>query len=80
MTRGVRRASSTLRLSGERVSKAVARNRLSISTPASMLRLFGSMTMRTSSVLSSRMSPSSGSFFSSSSAATCSISFPLATW
>ena len=45
----------------------------------STVRDFGSNTNRTISVLSSRTSPSSGSFFSSISAAICSISFAFCT-
>ena len=80
MTRGVRSASSTFMLSEKRVSNWVARNSVSISTAGSTARDFGSSTMRTTSVLSSRMSPRRGSFRSSMSWATCSIRRDLATW
>jgi hypothetical protein len=80
ITRGVRSASSTFMLSGKRLSSAVARNSVSIITLGSTARDFGSSTRRTLSVLSSRTSPSSGSFFSSSSSAICSISRDFCTW
>ena len=67
-------------LSEKRVSSAVARNSVSISISASTVRVFGSSTRRITSVLSSRTSPSSGSFFSSSNCAICSISRAFCTW
>ena len=74
ITRGTPSGSITLRLSGTRTSSSVSRNSCSISTSGSTLRFFGSRTTRTSLADSSRMSASSGSFFSSSSAAIFSIS------
>ena len=51
-------------LSGMRLSSSVSLNSDSISRPASTVRDFGSITMRTSSVDSSRNSATSGSFLS----------------
>ena len=51
-------------LSEMRLSSSVSLNSDSISMPASTVRDFGSMTMRTSSVDSSRKLSTSGSFFS----------------
>ena len=79
ITSGVRVASSTFMFSGKRVSSAVARNSVSISTSGSTPRVFGSSTRRTVSVLSSRTSPSSGSLRSSSSWAICSTSLAFCT-
>ena len=74
MTIGVRVGGPARSCSAGSVSRtAVARNSVSISIAGSTVRLFGSSTTRTSSLLSSRMSASSGSFLASSNSATCSI-------
>ena len=67
-------------LSPNRVSSWVARNSVSISTSGSTPLVLGSSTSLMSVVLSSRMSPSSGSFFCSISSAICSISRDFCTW
>ncbi len=66
--------------SGNRLSSAVARNIVSISTAGSIVRARGSSTTRRVSALSSRMSASNGSFLASISSATCSIRRALGTW
>ncbi len=72
-TLGMRPLISTLRFSGILFSSSVSRNNDSIIRAGSTFFDFGSITMRTSSADSSLMSPTSGSFFWSSSSATFSI-------
>ncbi len=80
MTTGVLPASRTFMLSATRGSSSVIRNSCSISMSASTLRLFGSSTMRTSSVDSSRTSARIGSFLVITNSAIFSISRDFCTW
>ena len=80
ITRGVRVASSTFMFSGKRASSAGgAEQRLHQHLGLDRRGVFGSSTRRTVSVLSSRTSPSSGSFRSSRSWAICSTSLAFCT-
>ena len=79
ITPGVRVASSTLRLSGKRISRSVSRKRLSRSRSESTVRARGSRIRRTCSSLSSFTSARIGSFLSAISWAICSISFAFGT-